>query len=169
MTESTKTELEILREKLDAAGVSYAPAAKEASLRKLLQEHEEGTLDQRTEEQKLRDEQLKLVRVIVSPADPNRQQTGGEVFTISNRLIGTVSKYIPFDNEEGYHIPKAMYDTMKEMKFQQIKQEKNEHGVYIQKVRIINAFVIQVLDPLTKEELEELAEAQRARNTVGKD
>ena len=169
MTESAKTEVEILREKLTALGVSYAPAAKEAALRKLLEEAEAGTLDQRTDDQKSRDEQLKLVRVIVRPIDPNKKEFGGEIITVSNSLIGTVSKYVPFDNEEGWHIPKAMYDTMKEMKFQAITQERNDKGQYLPKMRTISAYVIEVLEPLDEADLKALAAAQSARDTVGKD
>lgn len=169
MTESAKTEVEILREKLTALGISYAPAAKEAALRKLLEEAEAGTLDQRTDDQKLRDEQLKLIRVIVRPNDPNKKDVGGEIITVSNSLIGTVSKYVPFDNEEGWHIPKAMYDTMKEMKFQSITQERNDKGQYVPKMRTISAYVIEVLEPLDEADLKALAAAQSARDTVGKD
>ena len=52
---------------------------------------------------------LKLQRVIVRSNDPLKRESAGEIFTVGNKIINDgkpVKKYIPFNNEDGWHIPK---------------------------------------------------------------
>lgn len=107
----------------------------------------------------------KLVRVIVSPNDPSKKELEGEIFTAANSLVKE-TKYVPYNNTKGWHIPYIIYEMLKEKQTQLFvtKQLKNGESVRIGKQ--IPAYNITLLDDLTKEELEDLAKAQQARASI---
>jgi len=109
---------------------------------------------------------LALVRCRISNLDPKKADLPGEIITVGNSQIGVVRKFVPFgeQTDNGYHIPKIIYDFLKERRFLNITTHRGKgKGETISvKQQWLPEFSLEVLPPLTKEELEELAQQQRA-------
>lgn len=116
------------------------------------------------------DREMRLVRCRIYNMDPLKKDKPGDIFTVANRYLGTVRKFIPYGEQTdgGYHIPYCLYKLLKSRKFVQIKVKKDPDnpGRELVTTREVREFNIEVLDPLTKEELKDLAQAQLAAGTV---
>ena len=108
----------------------------------------------------LRNEQLALVRIRLSCMNPNKSEWDGEIFTVGNSLVGTITKYVPFNADDGWHVPHILLDTLLERQCQIFTLVKSSRGVDTRKGKLIKEFSIQVLDPLTPAELRDLAQRQ---------
>ena len=109
-------------------------------------------------------EQMKLIRCRITCLNPLKAQIKGEIITVANRYLGTVRKMVPFgeQTDEGFHIPKVLFDELKSRKFNSVTTKKGPNGQRLPVSRLVPEFAIEVLDPLTEEELAELAAAQAA-------
>jgi hypothetical protein len=105
----------------------------------------------------------KLIRINAVCMNPAKKDWAGEIYTTGNNQIGTFRKFVQFNTDDGFHVPSIIFEMMKERKFQQFKTEKTSNGVSKRVGKLVTEFAIQVLDPLTKEELAELAKVQAAR------
>lgn len=108
-------------------------------------------------------EATKLVRVNVSCMNPQKAEWDGEILTAGNSIVGTHRKFVKFNTEEGWHIPNILYKALKNRKFQTFYNKQTKNGVTMRASRLIPEFSIEVLDPLSQEELGELAKSQAAR------
>lgn len=115
---------------------------------------------------RLRREANKLVRVQMSCMNPNKKNNTGEIFSISNAVIGTVKKFIPYNMEAPYHIPYAIYKQLKERKYQHHSEVKLPNGFKKKVTKMMPEFNIMLLDPLTPEELKDLKQRQALNNSV---
>lgn len=171
-----------LKQRADNLGITYGAKIGEAKLSDRIEEHlamvdehihvpgptlnpQARELDNKAlhaqQQEKLRKEQLKLVRVVVNNLDPNKREWEGEIFTVSNDLIGTVKKYIPFNHQVGWHIPQIMLNVIKDKKCQIFSSRKSSvTGITVHTTKSANAYGIEVLPPLTPSELEKLAKQQ---------
>ena len=104
-----------------------------------------------------RDNCGKLVRIIAHNNSPLKKEWEGEIITASNDL-GTWKKYIQFDVE--WHVPKIIYNVLKEKKYSHFYSRKNDQGITIRKVRLLPEYNIELLEPLTNSEVKALAERQ---------
>lgn len=123
-----------------------------------------------TEEEKrvrLRKDAFKLIRVRIQCMNPLKKSMQGEVFTVSNSVVGTYRKFVPYnvESEEGWLVPQIMLNMIKERKFNQIRYEK-KNGLQIPKAHLVKEFAIEILPQLTKEELKELAQRQALSRSV---
>jgi hypothetical protein len=109
---------------------------------------------------RIRKEASRLVRVRVNCMNPNKAEWEGEIFTVSNRVIGTHKKYVPFNSDEGWHVPHCIYEMMRDRECQIFVNKKNDRGQRTRESRIIKEFAIEVLPPLTVDELRKLATQQ---------
>lgn len=121
---------------------------------------------QETVRQRVKREAMKLVRLRIVNLDPKKKDLPGEIFTIANEYLGTVRKFIPFGEvtENGYHVPHCIYEMMKARKFQNIrtyKDRKNNNQIRVEQ-NWAPEFALEVLPPLTKEEITRLAASQSA-------
>ena len=116
--------------------------------------------------QEQKKEQMKLVRVRVTCLNPLKAHLKGEIFTVANKYVGTVRKFVPFGEatDNGYHIPHILYEEMKSRKFNSVRTRKGPNGTLIPETRLVNEFAIEVLPQLTQKELDQLARAQMAAN-----
>ena len=175
-TMSEEIELQSIKDQLDSLGVTYHPNTGIEKLKTLLakatvNEKEETVSTKETKsETKLTpmEEATRLIRVIVTPVDPMKKLSQGEIFTVSNDVIGTIRKYIAFNTEDGYHVPKIILDMLKEKKYTAIIQTKGSGGTKTT-TRELPAFNIVELEPLTQKELDALAAKQSSAGLVGKD
>lgn len=102
----------------------------------------------------------KLVRIRVTCMNPNKRDWAGEVLTVSNSIVGTFKKYVPFNATEGWHVPQIIYQALKERKCQVFVNGKNAQGITIKKPMLIAEFGIEVLPPLSVDEIKELGQRQ---------
>ena len=114
--------------------------------------------------QHLQQEKMKLIRVRITNLDPKKKDLPGEIITVANEYLGTVRKFVPFGEvtDNGYHIPKCIYDMLKERTFVSIKTRKGPKGEQIVEHQNAREFSLEVLRPLTADELAKLAAAQQA-------
>lgn len=108
-----------------------------------------------------REEALRLVRINVTCMNPLKSEWEGEIITVGNNLIGTVSKMVPFNTVDGWHVPNIIYQVLKDRQFQQFAAKKVRPGQPASRVtKLVREFAIEVLDPLTEQELKELRQRQ---------
>ena len=169
MTEENKTELQLLKEKADALGVEYKANVSAKTISKLIkefeeQEEQEDGLTENERIQKTMEEATKLVRVIITPMDSSKRDYQGDVFSAGNAVVPTMTKYIPFGVE--WHVPLIILNTIREKVINRFIAKKDERGREYREYQETRAYSIQVLPPLTKEELEELAKSQEMRQAI---
>jgi len=100
------------------------------------------------------------VRVVVNCMNPHKSEYEGDIYTVSNKYAGTFKKFVPFNNPEGWHIPNIIYQHLKERECQIFITVKNEQGNRVRKGKMIKEFAIEVLPPLTHEEMHNLSQRQ---------
>ncbi|RLD76719.1 MAG: hypothetical protein DRJ15_14850, partial [Bacteroidetes bacterium] len=105
---------------------------------------------------RLRKEANALVRVRVTCMNPNKKDWEGEIYTVSNTVVGTIRKYVPFNAENGWHVPQFILTAMREKKCQIFKTVKGPRGNKIRKGSIISELNIEVMPPLTVKEIDDL-------------
>lgn len=109
---------------------------------------------------------MRLIRLRITNLDPKKKDLPGEILTVANEYLGTVSKYVPFGEptDNGYHVPYCIYKFMKSRKFLSIRTftDKNNGNQVKVEQRWANEFALEILDPLTPEELKKLGAAQAA-------
>lgn len=113
---------------------------------------------------RIQKEAMALVRVRIANLNPAKAHMKGEVITVGNKFTGAVSKYVSWgeDSDNGYHIPKIIFDELKARKFNSVRSVKGQNGTFHPVQRIVPEFSIEVLPPLTQEELDRLARTQAA-------
>jgi hypothetical protein len=116
---------------------------------------------------------MRLYRVRVHNLDPQDSAVPGAIKTVYNKYCGKVSKYIPYgeENEYGYHIPEILLNALREEKYTMRKEVKqrgqvSSFGVKQYKTVLMPKFNIEMLPPLTKEEIAGLAQDQKARGAI---
>lgn len=119
----------------------------------------------KTLRQHIHDEQMKLVRIRVTCMNPRKADLPGEIVTVANEFLGTVRKFVPYGEatEDGYHVPYCIYTQLKARKFWQTRTIK-ERRTGTERVETTEAreFSLEILPPLTQEELDRLAVSQSA-------
>ena len=117
----------------------------------------------------MHDEQMKMIRVRIMNLHPNKKDLHGEILTVANRYLGIVKKFIPYGEvtEDGYHVPYVLYQQLKDRKFLSIKTRRNKQtGATIVDQNWVPEFSLEVLPPLTQDELNRLATTQAAAGGV---
>jgi hypothetical protein len=117
---------------------------------------------------RLQKEKMVLVRCRIYNLNPSKRDLQGEIITVANKYLGTVRKFIPFgeQTDNGYHIPKVIYDDLKGRKYQHVKTKKVQGQIQVE-TRMVPEYNIELMEPLSKEELAELALKQSAAQRLG--
>ena len=108
---------------------------------------------------------MKLVRVIVTPNDPLMVNYPGLIFTVGMSGINDgqmIKKFVPFNNEEGWHVPAIILRQIEHAEMQKFKTVTRPDGEKVLEPYVTKKFNVRELPPLTKEELEKLAARQGA-------
>lgn len=160
-----------------AAGAAPAPAVKAdkitPAIALAMTDEEVRALSPTKMKQALRHrihaEEMKLVRCQIYNNNPSKSDLGGEIISVGNKYLGNVKKFIPFGEatEPGYHIPNILYKNLLRRKYQQVKSVKQNDGTEKVSTRMVPEYTVVVLDPLTEDELKELALKQSAAERVG--
>jgi hypothetical protein len=108
---------------------------------------------------------MKLSRVVVTPNDPNMTSYPGLIFTVGSSKINNgrmIKKFVPFNNEEGWHVPKIIIDQIENAEMQKFKTITTPNGEKVLEPYLTKKFNVRVLPPLTKQEMDALAASQQA-------
>lgn len=186
MTSRTdENEKKVLRERITNAGFTVSPNANLNTLRTKWDEikEQQKTIAEAVEQEnpsaseeiessqtireKVLKEKLKLKRIIINNMNPGKKDISGEFVTVGNDVIGHVTKYVPFNlGDIPYHVPQCILDVLEAKQFTQMRTDPNTKGISCKDVEEYN--IIEV-PQLTKEELDELGENQRARDSFNDD
>ena len=184
--ELTQDELATLKARADMLGISYHPsigveklkAKIEAKLSDTPEEPEEpeepapvqapvvAVETEGQKRQRLRRQAAELIRIRVTCMNPAKREWEGEIITAGNSAVGTFKKYIPFNADEGWHVPRIIYNQLVERECQVFVSTKDGRGNSIRKGKTIKEFAIEVLPQLTQKELDELARRQAMAKAI---
>jgi len=106
-----------------------------------------------------------LTRVVVTPNDPLMVNHPGLIFTVGMSGINNgemIKKFVPFNNEEGWHVPNIILRQIEHAEMQKFKTVTNAKGEKVLEPYVTKKFNVRELPPLTKVELEQLAASQQA-------
>jgi hypothetical protein len=107
-----------------------------------------------------------LIRIRVTCMNPAKKEWEGELFTAGNSVVGSFSKFVPFNIDEGWHVPRIIYNQIVQRQFQTFRNEKTKNGVTVRRSGLIREFAIEVLPQLSLDELQELAQRQAMAKTI---
>lgn len=169
--ELAEAELTALKAQADLLGIKYHTSIGAEKLSAKIKENSEANLSEgrvhsglsSSNTKSKRQEASKLIRVMVTCMNPLKSEWEGEIFTVGNATAGTFKKYVPFGVE--WHVPQIMYNMIDARQCQvfQTKTDKNT-GQKSRQGRLIKEFAIQNLPPLSKKELDDLAQRQAMAN-----
>lgn len=168
--------LDQLKRKADLLGVGYATDITIDVLRAKIKAHQEGekTEDLQPAESKtdwetrirkeMYETHMRLIRVRITNLNPAKKDLKGEIWTVSNKYLGTVRRFIPYGEatDNGWHIEAVLLDMLKERQFNQVQTKRGDRGQLIPINRMVREFAIEELTPLTAEEIRVLANQQAA-------
>jgi hypothetical protein len=157
--------LEGLKERATKLGVKFHPNIKADALLSKIKEVQaeepvavvEQVVASSTDPKK---EAGRLIRIHLTCMNPAKKEWDGEIFAVGNSAVGTFKKFVPFNADEGWHVPKIIFDYLVEKQCQVFYSGKDSRGNMVRKGKLIKEFNIVVLPALTTEELAELARRQ---------
>lgn len=189
---SAADELELLKDRARTLGIPFTNNIRLDTLRQRVQAKLDGSADDATEDAtadeaeaeaaapkerrktkaeieqetrtRLNAECMKLVRCKVHCLNPMKNDLQGEFFTVANKYIGTVTRLVPFGLD--WHIEQVLFDDLKARQYQHVASREKDGKISIT-ARLVPEFNIEVLEPLTADELAELALKQAAAERVG--
>lgn len=178
-------ELTTLKARADKMGLSYHPSIGVDKLREKVTAALEGNRDDTStdstagsaviglaeetpNQRKLRKkrEAGELIRIRVTCMNPNKRDWDGEIFSASNSTVGTFKKYVPFNADEGWYVPRIIYNMIVQRMCQVFVVKKSARGVAIKEGKLIREFAVEVMPNLTEEELHDLAQRQAMAKSV---
>lgn len=181
-----KQERQILMERADKLGITYSKNIGLETLRERVRAKQDGESEPETKEdveeamsiaarknltrKEIIQENTRLIRVRISNLNPAKRNWPGEVLVVGNAYMGTIRKYIPYGEatDNGYHIPYALYKNIVNRKFNQITTSRDPRtGANVVRNRMVREFSIEILPPLTQEQLDKLAQDQRNTGRLG--
>ena len=107
---------------------------------------------------------MKLTRVVVTPNDPTMVNYPGLIFSVGASGLNNgrmVKKFVPFNNEEGWHVPQIILNQIENGQMQKFKTVTRANGEKVLEPYLTKKFNVRILDPLTQEELEQVAAANK--------
>ena len=171
-----KTERDLLKEKADLLGITYAGNISTEKLRDLVNkanDPEESETEQ-TDKQStklsnvdvvndFRLEMTKRVRVLITCNDPMMKDYDmTPYYSFSNSALTLPAITVPLGVE--WHIPHAYVLMLQDMECKIPVKSKDSKGRVITIRRTIKKYNVSILPPLTEKELEELKQAQIMRD-----
>lgn len=165
-------ELTALKARADMMGVKYHPSISLEKLKEKITAHMNAGEDKPVAEPEmdraaLQKSASELMRIRVTCMNPAKKEWEGEIFTVGNAVVGTFKKYVPFNADEGWHVPRIIYEQLKDRECQVFTTVRDSRGNSTRKGKLIKEFAIEVLPNLTEEEIKELAQRQAMAKSVG--
>lgn len=165
-------ELTALKARADMMGVKYHPSISLEKLKEKITAHMNAGEDKPVAEPEmdraaLQKSASELMRIRVTCMNPAKKEWEGEIFTVGNSVVGTFKKYVPFNADEGWHVPRIIYEQLKDRECQVFTTVRDSRGNSTRKGKLIKEFAIEILPNLTEEEIKELAQRQAMAKSVG--
>ena len=176
-------QLAMLKTKADTLGVTYSPNIGVDALREKINAKMNGESEKKEEvkaseaprektKMELRQEAFleatRLVRCRITCMNPSKADLPGEIFTVSNNVVGAIKRYIPYSEQvDGWHVENMLLDMLKEKQFQQLRTKKGPNNQILPETKWVREYAIEELPPLTPEELKVLANKQAAAAGMG--
>lgn len=113
-------------------------------------------------------EEMRLVRIRLVNMDDKDKALGGDFFSVCNKYIGDVIKFIPYSaatSEYGYYVPYCIYKQLRDAKTVQFNKTMVQ-GREVTKTRLVKKFAIEVLPNLSQAEFDELKQRQLATGST---
>jgi len=107
---------------------------------------------------------MKLTRVVVTPNDPAMVNYPGLIFSVGATGLNNgrmVKKFVPFNNEEGWHVPQIILNQIENGQMQKFRTVTRANGEKVLEPYLTKKFNVRILDPLTPEELKQVAAANK--------
>jgi hypothetical protein len=159
--------LEKLREKVNAA-MTQEPTAEPVAAAPVVtsapaapQVETEGQRSQR-----LKRDASRLVRIRLTCMNPAKAEWPGEIISVGNSVVGSFSKFVPFNADEGWHVPNIIYKALNDRQCQVFTTIIDSRGNKSRKGKLIKEFAIELMPDLTPEELHDLAQRQAMAGTI---
>ena len=171
-------ELTSLKERADLMGVDYHPSIGLEKLRAKVLAAQAGEPEAAKPavkevaesasalQMRLRNTANELIRVRVSCMNPAKKEWEGELLTAGNSVVGSFTKFVPFNVEDGWHVPRIIFNQLKERQCQIFYTTQDNRGNKVRKGKLIKEFAIEILPNLTPEELQELAQRQAMAKSI---
>jgi hypothetical protein len=157
--------LEKLRDKVNAA-VTSTP--EDADIKEAVSIVKSSAVESESEKRgRIRAEASELIRVRVTCMNPAKKEWEGEIFACGNSLVGTFTKFVPFNIDEGWHVPRILLNMMEDRRCQIFSTAVDSKGNKTRTGKLIKEFAIEVLPALTQDDLHELAQRQAMSKSVG--
>lgn len=170
--EIQEDELTVLKRQADIMGVRYHPSIGVEALRAKLEEARSKTESEdraknaavnqlkSAEAEKLKRIRAarELVRVRITCMNPLKKEYEGEIFSVGNSEIPTITKFVQFERE--YHVPRIMLNMIRNRKYQTFIEERTPNGGKVKRGKLVREYAIEELPPLTATELQELKQRQ---------
>lgn len=115
---------------------------------------------------RLKQEATKLTRIRLTCMNPAKKEWDGEIFTAGNSIIGSVKKFVPFNAEDGWHVPFIILQMIQDRMCQIFVSTTDSRGNKVRKGKMIREFAVEILPQLNKDELAELAARQAATKAI---
>ena len=166
--------LDDLKNRANTLGISFHPSIGIDKLRekisKALEDPEPETAKPQLSAKKLasieaRKKAMRLVRVEIACMDPLKKDYDADIFEVSNSTVGRIKMCIPFNVP--WHVPHMMLNMLREKRYLQIMTKRMPNGQPYHEKKYARTYAIHELDPLTPEEIKDLA--QRQAMAAGKD
>lgn len=144
------------------APVEAAPVATPANV-KVLTEAEH--LQKLTKEQRA----LRMQRIVVTPNDPLMSAYNGLIFTVGSSSVNKgrmIKKYVPFNNDDGWHVPQIIIDQIDAAQMQKFRTVTMPDGTKTMQPYITKKFNVQILPPLNTKEMAALGASQQSRGNI---
>lgn len=185
-------ELSMLKERADIMGITYHPNIGLDKLKAKISDKMEGIAEPHSSEEaetiiayeeamsadaftplvretpaqlkaKRKQECLRLVRIRIACMNPVKANMKGDIFSVGNSEIGMIKKYVPFNAEQGWHVPNIILQEIRNKQFVSHYDTKIGNKA-VTKTKLIPEYSIEILDPLTADELKDLANRQLMTN-----
>ncbi|MBL4703241.1 MAG: hypothetical protein JKY54_01890 [Flavobacteriales bacterium] len=179
--EMAQAQLDALKAKATTLGLTFSGNIGIAKLREKIDAHQNPPEAPKAEKPKMSAVQLlaarrsamikectKLIRVRISCMNPSKADLEGEIFTVGNKLVGTIRRMVPFGEKTdgGTHVENIILNQMETRMFQQIKTKVVDGQIKVS-TRMVPEFNIQRMPSLTQAELTELGNKQDAASRLG--
>lgn len=153
--------LEKLREKVNAAIEGTEAVAENVQEEaEVAQPQEVKTETENERRGRMRREANKLIRIRVTCMNPAKREWEGEIFTAGNSVVGSFTKFVPFNNDEGWYVPQIILKQIEQRQCQIFVTQKDGRGNSVRSGKLIKEFAVEILPDLSPKELQELAQRQ---------
>ena len=171
-------ELTTLKARADLMGLDYHPsigldklrakvlAAQTPEVAEVLAPVKEAAETENEMRLRKKREANELVRIRVTCMNPNKKEWDGEIFTAGNSLVGSFTKFVPFNSDEGWHVPRIILNQIQQRQAQIFITVRDARGNAKREGKLIKEFAVEIMPALTEEELKDLAIRQAMSKSI---